>query len=156
MPAPAVPHDRRGELKTRAPAIRAAGPPFLVNTYMSAAPHILVLEDRADSALPLAILLKRSGFRVTVAGTLADAIRSVHQNAFDLAIADLDLPDGSGMDLMPVLRRRSAAATPAIAVTGYDDADASLAAGFDEHLTKPIEFRDLLGIIARLLSRDAG
>ncbi|HEY2585253.1 MAG TPA: response regulator [Tepidisphaeraceae bacterium] len=122
---------------------------------MCDAPHILVLEDRADTAHALEHLLKRAGYRVTTAGTLARAREAVGQCAFDLAIADLDLPDGSGMDLLPALHRRFRP-TPAIALTGYDDAAASYAAGFAEHLTKPIEFADLLAIIARLIDRRRG
>jgi CheY-like chemotaxis protein len=83
-----------------------------------------------------------------VAGTLGDAIRAVDQHQFDLAIADLALPDGSGLDLVPVLRRRGT--IPAIAMTGYDDVQASYAAGFREHLTKPVQFSEVLAIAKRL------
>lgn len=127
--------------------------PGLAHSPLPDAPHILVLEDRFDSALALSLLLKRSGYRVTIAETLAEARRVVRRDAFDLAIADLDLPDGSGTDLVPALRRCDRP-PPAIALTGYDDPDASRAAGFAEHLTKPIEFADLLTLIARLLNRD--
>jgi CheY-like chemotaxis protein len=112
------------------------------------APHILLLEDSVDSAMVLSLLLKRHGYRVTVAGTLKDALQAVDQHEFDLAIADLALPDGSGADLMPVLRRRGG--PPAVALTGSEDAAASRAAGFCEHLTKPIEFSQILAIARRL------
>jgi DNA-binding response OmpR family regulator len=115
---------------------------------MSDVPHILLLEDSVDAAMALSRLLTRSGFRVTVAGTLNAAIRAVEEHELDLAIADLALPDGSGVDLLPALRRRGA--TPAVALTGYDDVDASRAAGFCEHLTKPIQFSDLLALARRL------
>lgn len=117
---------------------------------MSDAPHILLLEDSVDSAMALSLLLKRSGFRVTVAGTLADAIGAIdqHEHEFDLALVDLGLPDGSGADLLPALRRRGG--TPAIAMTGYDNPQASRAAGFREHLTKPVQFSDVLALVRRL------
>lgn len=118
-------------------------------------PHILLLEDSVNAARALSMLLERSGLHVTITGTLADALRSVHEHVFDLAIVDLRLPDGNGMDLVPALRR-DGMPRPAIALTACEDKAASLAAGFDVHLTKPVQFRDLLSVVKQCLNPDGG
>ena len=73
------------------------------------------------------------------------------QDGFDLIISDLGLPDGSGLDVMRQLRDRYAGR--AIALTGYgmeSDIAASRAAGFAEHLTKPVDLAALDAAIRRV------
>ena len=66
-------------------------------------------------------------------------------SAFDLLISDIGLPDGSGLDLMRPAPAPSSAVT-GIALSGFgmeDDLRKSREAGFDAHLTKPINFQTL-------------
>ena len=70
---------------------------------------------------------------------------------FDLVISDLGLPDGSGLDLMRQLRETWH--LPGIALSGFgseDDVAASTAAGFTEHITKPVDWERLRRAIERL------
>lgn len=115
---------------------------------MADALHILLVEDDADNATVLAKLLERTGHRVSRAQTIQTAIAAVDQDRFDLMISDLGLPDGSGLDLMRQVRERTA--LQGIALTGEDSMEASYAAGFGEHLTKPISFTVLIDAIRRL------
>ena len=71
-----------------------------------------------------------------------------------MLVSDLGLPDGDGRDLMRELRERDGVA--GIAISGYgmeEDIEKSRAAGFSEHLTKPIQIEDVQAAIARLAGR---
>jgi signal transduction histidine kinase len=112
---------------------------------------ILLVEDDRDSARVLARLLRSLKHEVIVAGDCASAMARGAVGEFDLLIADLGLPDGSGLDLL--VRLRHAAPIKAIALTGYgseDDIRRSFAAGFEAHLTKPITLDQLVQAMIRL------
>jgi two-component system CheB/CheR fusion protein len=136
-------------LMTTAPPEAAVAPP-------SAAPvlvrRILLVEDHQDTARIMLRLLQSSHFEVEWAGDIATAQQLAAASKFDLLISDLGLPDGSGLDLMHDLRDRFAG--KAIALSGYgmeDDLRRSRAAGFAEHLTKPINMQALRSAIDRVL-----
>ena len=74
----------------------------------------------------------------------------------DLLISDIELPDGTGLELMRQLRERG---LPAIAMSGYgseEDVRASLDAGFTEHLTKPVDLTRLIAAIHSLITAERG
>jgi CheY-like chemotaxis protein len=99
--------------------------------------RILLVEDHADTLRYLGLILRRRGDEVTAAASLAAARRALAGD-FDLLISDIELPDGSGLDLLRELGPR---ALPAIALSGYgseDDVRESRAAGFTVHLVKPV------------------
>jgi CheY-like chemotaxis protein len=103
--------------------------------------HILVVEDHGDTADMLTALLERSGHHIALATDVASAFGALARGDFDLLVSDLGLPDGSGLDLIRQVRA-SGSAIPAIAVSGYgqaSDVAQSRAAGFQDHLVKPIE-----------------
>jgi DNA-binding response OmpR family regulator len=95
-------------------------------------------------------LLRRIGHDVSVARTVRDAVAEARQTPFDLLISDIGLPDGTGWDVIGQMPRRD---MPAIALTGFgmeQDVARSLAAGFTEHLTKPVNFQKLEAVIHTL------
>lgn len=116
--------------------------------------RILLVEDHHDTATIIQRLLRRRGHEVSHADSLR-AARDVMGGdcVFDLLISDLGLPDGSGLDLM-----REASADPkvlGIALSGYgmdDDLDRSREAGFQLHLTKPVQLEELEAAIQALFS----
>jgi PAS domain S-box-containing protein len=113
--------------------------------------QVLLVEDHAATARIMVRLLGQLGHRVTASTTAAGAIAIGRERRFDLLISDLGLPDGSGLDVMRALRDRYAGR--AIALTGYgmeSDVAASRAAGFSEHLTKPVDLAKLEATIARV------
>ena len=61
--------------------------------------HVLVVEDEPEIQASLRSLLEREGYRVTVAGTLADARRAIGRDV-DVVLLDWRLPDGEGIDLL--------------------------------------------------------
>lgn len=120
--------------------------------------RVLVVEDHRDTAEQFARLLKRAGHEVICAGSIKEAqtyaLVTPDQNracAFDILISDLDLPDGSGLELMKNLAQRYP--IRGIAVSGHgmkEDVDGSIEAGFSHHITKPVNWNDLKGAIERI------
>jgi len=105
---------------------------------------ILLVEDNADTLNYLSQMLTLRGHDVRTAASLASAIRVASDVAFDVLISDIELPDGSGLELMGVLR--ASRAVPGIALSGFgssEDIELSRSAGFAEHLTKPVIFHRL-------------
>lgn len=118
--------------------------------------RILLVEDHADTLRILNRLLQNSGAIVTAVPTMAAALaaaETAHGRAerFDLVISDLGLPDGDGRELMSRLRERYG--LTGIALSGYgmeEDVEKSRAAGFSEHLIKPVKIAELLQALARV------
>ncbi|MEO7414797.1 MAG: ATP-binding protein [Opitutaceae bacterium] len=106
--------------------------------------RVLLVEDHQATSIVLARLLKRRGFAVVVAASVAQAVKAAEAHKFDLVVSDIGLPDGDGYSLMTTLRERYQ--LPGIAVTGYGmqgDIERSEAAGFIAHVTKPVSVRAL-------------
>lgn len=123
--------------------------------------RILLVEDHAESATALATLLGILGHEVTVAGTTGDALaraEEVHApggTAFDLVISDLNLPDGTGWDLMRELQWRFG--LRGVALSAYRraaDKRRSEEAGFLGHLVKPVSLDALTQLLASLAARE--
>jgi len=111
--------------------------------------HILLVEDDEDTAETLAELLRSEGFQISVATSIASALRQ-DVGKVDLVLSDIGLGDGSGLDLMRRLRAKKD--VPGIVLSGYaTEADilASRQAGFSAHLVKPISIDNLVAAIHR-------
>jgi two-component system, chemotaxis family, CheB/CheR fusion protein len=125
-------------------------------TNTSTKPRVLVVDDVADVTEMIALFLKHAGFEVMTANSAMAALKITSQSQFDLIISDIGMPEMNGYDLAASLRKSdSYQATPMIAVTGYteyDDRGRSLDAGFNAHLTKPINPSRLLALIGDLLA----
>ena len=125
-------------------------PPPICSTH---AKRLLVVDDNVDAADSLAQLLRLAGFDTRVAYDGRTALELAERIHPDVALLDLGLPQMSGHDL--ARRVRDAAwgrHVHLIAVTGWgqdDDRARSRAAGFDEHLTKPVDPEVLLEVIHR-------
>jgi PAS domain S-box-containing protein len=139
-------------LKTSDETISSETPPAVVAPERRQL-HILLVEDHHDTAAALIRLLQLRGHKVTHAATVAAAIEAAAEH--DLLICDIGLPDGTGYDVITHVRKRHS--TPSIALTGFGmsaDVDRALAAGFDAHLTKPVNFGRLEATMAELASRN--
>jgi signal transduction histidine kinase/CheY-like chemotaxis protein len=115
--------------------------------------HLLVVDDHHDTCIGMKMLLERRGYRITLAHTAGQALEKAEQEKFDLLISDIGLPDRSGYELMEELRSKSA--LRGIALSGFgmeNDISKARAAGFSEHLTKPINFDRLDEAIRNLLA----
>jgi PAS domain S-box-containing protein len=116
--------------------------------------RLLVVEDHADTARTLGLLLRRAGFVVTTAGDVSTALRLADAQAFDMLISDVGLPDGTGFELMKQMAKNHA--LPGIAMSGFgleSDVAKSLEAGFREHLVKPVRVAQLEQAIRRVMAK---
>jgi PAS domain S-box-containing protein len=114
--------------------------------------HILLVEDHADTRQCMQRLLESRGHTVRSAGDAQSALELSEREKFDLLIADLGLPDQSGLELLHEFRRRELT-FPAIALSGYGmprDVGTSKEAGFVEHFVKPVDLQKLHAVIDTL------
>ena len=114
--------------------------------------RILVVDDHLDTCTGMKMMLERRGYRVTIAHTADQAVEKARHEEFDLVISDIGLPDRSGYDLMRELSTMKG--LRGIALSGFgmeNDVSRARAAGFSEHLTKPINFDRLEESIQSLL-----
>ena len=118
--------------------------------------RLLLVEDNKETLKFLVAILGRL-HTVRPAADLSSALELAAGEEFDLVLSDIELPDGSGLELMHELRKTRA--TPGIAMSGFgseEDVRSSRSAGFAEHLTKPINYRTLEEAIQRVGSRAEG
>jgi CheY-like chemotaxis protein len=114
----------------------------------------LVVDDVADVTEMLQVLLSHAGYDVVTAASAKAALKAANERQFDVIISDIGMPEMNGYQLAEALRQLPAYRTvPLVAVTGYsmfDDRERSLKAGFNAHMTKPIDPRALLDLIEQL------
>jgi PAS domain S-box-containing protein len=111
------------------------------NQQQTSARRILLVEDHDQTRQTLARLLTSRGHEVAAAETARQARDLARTFAYDLVLTDLGLPDGNGHELMMELQQLRPACK-GIALSGYGmegDVQRSRAAGFDMHLTKPVD-----------------
>jgi DNA-binding response OmpR family regulator len=127
---------------------RAIGEDGLRSHDERAMERILVVEDDRDTAEALRMLLVQYGYYVVVAHTSQQGIEAARRVEPHIVLCDIGLPDFDGYVVGSVLRQSGTTrAARLIAVTGRGeqlDRLKSLAAGFDEHLVKPVDPRVLL------------
>lgn len=115
--------------------------------------RVLVVEDDHDTAETLRALLDLCGYVVVVAGTSQQGIEAARKLAPHIVLCDIGLPDSDGYVVGSVLRQSGETrSSRLIAVTGRGtvrDRQRALAAGFDEHLVKPVDQNALEALLAR-------
>jgi signal transduction histidine kinase/DNA-binding response OmpR family regulator len=118
--------------------------------------RLLLIEDHPDTCRVMQRLLRSAGYEVTTAGAVAEALEACNSapRPFEIVVSDLGLPDGSGLDFIRQFRL-SNPAVPAIALSGFGmegDRIRSLDAGFEAHITKPVDFAALQAVIEQVVS----
>jgi len=119
---------------------------------------VLIVDDDPDSRDLMEMLLQKTGAKVVVASTAAEALFSCTHELYDLIISDIGMPGEDGYTFIKKLRKSDQAKSrfqPAIALTAYireTDRIKALDAGFQVHLSKPVNFQQLNAQILNLTS----
>ncbi|WP_428560505.1 MAG: response regulator [Solidesulfovibrio sp. DCME] len=122
---------------------------------------VLVVDDNEVNRLYLFHALRRMGHVAVVAEDGTRAIELFRLQPFDLVLMDIQLPDMDGLSLTRAIRGGQAGTVnrpdvPIVALTAFasrDDRNRSLAAGMNDHLSKPVSAADIAAAIQRLLGR---
>src|SRR5882724_10767393 len=120
-------------------------------------PHALAVDDDPNFLSALAELIEGQGFTTNIATTLRDARTQVSHKTPDVALVDLYLPDGSGIDLLKDLELGTS--TEVVLMTGHADVESAVQAlrlGASDYLTKPLDIGRLKNILANVASVQPG
>ena len=116
--------------------------------------NIFLLEDDDAIGIGLTYSLENEGYKVTLAKTVREAIKTISENDFSLYILDLTLPDGNGYDVCKRIKEKGD--LPVIFLTAYDD-EINVVMGFDlgadDYIAKPFRVKELLVRIKSVLRR---
>lgn len=141
-------HEQYAELK----ANREPLPPAVL-----AGVHVLVVDDESDAGEIVSRVLVESSATVTLATSVEEAVAALEREPAQVLVSDIAMPGRDGYDLIHAVRQRhDAKALPAIAVTAFaraEDRIRALSAGFQLHITKPIDPHELTYAIASLAGR---
>ncbi|HEX3928109.1 MAG TPA: ATP-binding protein [Gemmatimonadales bacterium] len=122
--------------------------------------RVLIVDDEADSRSLVQRVLEGAGAEVVTAGSVAEAVDRFERFRPDLMISDIGMPQEDGYSLIRRIRDRLPAdggETAAIALTAYaraEDREHALAAGFHEHVVKPVEPARLVAVVAAVAGRE--
>ena len=123
--------------------------------------RILLVEDELDSREILRQMLSLTGALVEAVGSVAEAMIAFDQARPDVLLSDIGMPIEDGYSLIRRVRARipeRGGKVPAAAITAYataEDRERALAAGFQLHLSKPVDLEHLSAAIAALIGRAA-
>ena len=113
--------------------------------------RILLVEDHGDTRHTLARLLTHFGHEISVADSMQSALEIMASQKFDVVLCDIGLPDGSGYQIISEAKRNQT--VTGVALTGFgtnEDIQRGKQAGFDFHLTKPVDFHELRTVLAQV------
>lgn len=114
--------------------------------------NALIVDDEEDIGAMLVRFLGREGITTEYADRIKKAEKMIEQGAFDFYLLDLNLPDGTGFDLIPMIRNQNPAAT-IIVISAYDgvaEMDRARELRVDRFIRKPFSKKEVLQTIAEL------
>jgi signal transduction histidine kinase/ActR/RegA family two-component response regulator len=119
---------------------------------------VLIVDDEEDARDLLRIVVESCDARAHVAASVPQALATLASEHVDVIVSDIGMPEQDGYDLIRAVRAlpdATKASLPAIALTAFargDDRSQALLAGFNAHMTKPVELADLLAALADLVT----
>jgi PAS domain S-box-containing protein len=119
--------------------------------------RVLVVDDDADARDMLGNVLSLAGADVRLADGAREALARIERRAPDVLLCDIEMPGEDGYSLIRKVRARGTG-VPAAAVTAYasaDDRERALKAGFDAHISKPVDPAELVRTVASLAPAEA-
>jgi len=143
--------ERRDEPATAVPAELDASEPHMNLEGVK----VLVVDDEPDARSLIERLLRDCDAIVTTAGSASEAMERVVRDKPDVLLSDIGMPTEDGYTLIRRIRKLGGARgrTPAIALTAYaraEDRAKTLEAGYQQHLSKPVEAAQLIAMVATL------
>ena len=136
--------------------VGASDPGSRAPKYRPKSLRILLVEDHRDTRRTLSRLLTHFGHEVLAADNIQSALKIVDSGNVEVLLCDIGLPDGTGYEL--VSQAKSKQPIKAVALTGFgteDDIRRSKEAGFDFHLVKPIDLRELQTVLDQVNANSA-
>ena len=121
--------------------------------------EFLIVEDEPDSRALMKRVLENCNASVTAAASAAEGIRALESHRPDVLISDIGMPGEDGYSFIRRVRalpRDKGGQTPAVALTAYarsEDRANAVSAGFQHHITKPVESTELISLIADILQK---
>jgi PAS domain S-box-containing protein len=121
--------------------------------------RVLVVDDETDTLEMLRVGIGQCGAEVSVAASAAEALSEIRKSPPDVLISDIGMPEEDGYVLIRKvrdLRAEEGGNVPAIALTAYartEDRLQALRAGYQMHVTKPVELTELAAVVASLVKR---
>ena len=122
---------------------------------MTAKARVLIVDDERSMQEFLEIFFRREGYDVTTASDVASATLCLENDDFDLLISDMQMPDGSGLDLLRVVRA-SCEDTVTIMITAFATTDSAIAAmkdGAYDYITKPFKVDEIRLVVEKALEK---
>ena len=121
---------------------------------------VLIVDDDADTREILTTVLARGGARVAAVASASEALAAIQVEPPDVLLCDIEMPGQNGYDLVRRLRAlppERGGRVAAAALTAYaraEDRLEALRAGFQFHMAKPVDPRELVAVVASLGARD--
>jgi signal transduction histidine kinase/DNA-binding response OmpR family regulator len=119
--------------------------------------RVLVVDDELDSREFTAMVLEECGAVVVAAASVSEALAAFAESSFEVLVSDIGMPEEDGYSLIAKIRgMKQGGKIPAVALTAYarvEDKSKAIAAGFEMHLSKPVEPAELATVVASLASR---
>ena len=136
-------------------------PPAAVLPRPVADRHVLLAEDNPVNRTIAEAMLRKLGYRVTLASNGREALECIRASTFDAVLMDVQMPEMSGLDASRAIRAQEygmARRIPIIALTAnamQGDRELCLAAGMDDYLSKPVNMADLEKTLGRFMGQTA-
>jgi CheY-like chemotaxis protein len=121
--------------------------------------QLLVVDDEADAREFVTTVLEHYGAKVIAVASVSEALEAVERSQPDVLVSDIGMPGENGYSLIRKLRQLEAergGRIPAIALTAYarsEDRAAAIAAGFQLHISKPVDPAQLAAVVANIVKR---
>jgi PAS domain S-box-containing protein len=148
--------DQGATFTVRLPRLDAISPsqPSIAPSSLSGI-RILAVDDEPDMLNLIAFVLQDAGAEIKAVTSTREALDCLSQFRPDILISDIAMPEGNGYELVEQIKSYPEGQIPAIALTSYASAtyeERSLQAGFQRHLTKPVELETLVAAIINLVA----
>ncbi|MEP0881892.1 PAS domain S-box protein [Trichocoleus sp. ST-U3] len=155
-PQPSVLSPQSSSLNPQSSVLSPQSSSSSLNPHALSGLRLLLVEDDADIREVVVTTLEEAGASVRAVASVPEAMKALDRELPDLVISDIGMPLEDGYGLIRQLRNREAergGKIPAIALTAYateEDQQQTLAAGYQRHLSKPVETAQLVAVVANL------